>query len=248
MTPTPIGRRLLLLRAAALAGAAVLPLAAFAAPAHAAGDNGDVKIHDSGTPADQQADDPKVCKFYVDGLNFDAGQSVTWHIDQQPPTGTAQVLNGALLLPTGNARTADLSLPDGHYKLGWNFVGEDGDAKQKVFTVDCSGVGSSQSPSPSPSGSPVGTGTSSSPPPSGGTSPSPSASPSGKGGGSGPGGPGQGGPGHGGPGKTPQGGVAAGAGGASRDLNPAEVTVGAALIAGAGYLVVRRRRRSRTRR
>ncbi|MFD0566152.1 hypothetical protein ACFQ2M_32500 [Kitasatospora saccharophila] len=165
MTPTPIGRRLLLLRAAALAGAAVLPLAAFAAPAHAAGDNGDVKIHDSGTPADQQADDPKVCKFYVDGLNFDAGQSVTWHIDQQPPTGTAQVLNGALLLPTGNARTADLSLPDGHYKLGWNFVGEDGDAKQKVFTVDCSGVGSSQSPSPSPSGSPVGTGTSSSPPP-----------------------------------------------------------------------------------
>ncbi|WP_157850095.1 MULTISPECIES: LPXTG cell wall anchor domain-containing protein [Kitasatospora] len=39
--------------------------------------------------------------------------------------------------------------------------------------------------------------------------------------------------------------MAAGAGGSSRDLNPAEVAVGAALIAGAGYLVVRRRRRSR---
>ncbi|MFC8722837.1 hypothetical protein [Kitasatospora sp. NPDC057198] len=234
MIPTPSGRRLLPLRAAALAGAAVLPLAVFAVPAHAA-DNGDVKIHDSGTPADKQADDPKVCKFYVDGLNFDAGQNVTWHIDQQPPTGTATVLGGTLLMPTGNARSGDLSLPDGHYKLGWNFVGESGDAKQKVFTVDCGNLGGNPSPSPSASGS------GSPGPQSGGGSPSPSsgASPSGQGG---PGGPSTS---PGGPGKTPQGGVAAGAGGASRDLNPAEVTVGTALIAGAGYLVVRRRRRSR---
>ncbi|WP_051732587.1 hypothetical protein [Kitasatospora phosalacinea] len=222
MIPILAGRHLLPLRAAALAGAVVLPLAVFAVPAHAAGDNGDVKIHDAGTPADSQNNDPKVCKFYIVGLNFDPGQTVTWHIDQQPPTGNAQVLSGSLVMPTGNARTADQSLPDGHYKLGWNFVGENGDAKQKVFTVDCGGVGSSPSPSPSGSTSP-----SPSPSPSSGTSPSAS-------------------PGH--PGRPPHGGVAAGAGGSSRDLNPAEVTVGTALIAGAGYLVVRRRRRSRSRR
>ncbi|GLW67712.1 hypothetical protein Kpho02_00110 [Kitasatospora phosalacinea] len=238
MTPTlpppPTGRRLRPLRAAALAGAAVLPLTVFAAPAHAAGDNGDVKIHDSATAADSQNDDPKVCKFYLDGLNFDLGQSVTWHIDQQPPTGNAQVLAGNLVMPTGNARTGDLTLPDGHYKLFWNFTGENGDAKQKVFTVDCAGVGSSPPPSGSPS--PVGNG---------GGSPSPGASPSGKGGVGGGSSPTPGGPGQGGPGRPPHGGVAAGAGGSSQDLNPAEVTVGAALIAGASYLVVRRRRRSR---
>ncbi|MEV7217687.1 hypothetical protein AB0O31_31915 [Kitasatospora cineracea] len=212
----------LLLRAAALA---VLPLAASAVPAHAApGDNGDVKIHDSGTPADKTDDDPKVCKFYVDGLNFDPGQAVDWHIDQQKPTGAVQVLSGELTMPTGNNRTADQSLPDGHYKLFWNFKGEHGDAKQKVFEVDCT----SASPSPSP----VGSGTSPSPSPSVSASPSPGSSPGGPGG-------------SGGPGRTPQGGVAAGAGGASRDWNPAEVTVGAALVAGAGFLVVRRRRRSR---
>ncbi|MFB7948382.1 hypothetical protein ACFC6L_26085 [Kitasatospora phosalacinea] len=246
MTPTPTGRRLLPLRAAALAGAAVLPLAVFAAPAHAA-DNGDVKIHDTTTAADNHDDEPKVCKFYVDGFNFDAGQSITWHIDQQPPTGNAQVLSGALLMPTGHARTGDLSLPDGHYKLFWNFTGENGDAKQKVFMVDCSGVGSSPPPSgsPSPVGNDGGGSPSPSPSPSNGSSPSPSASPSGKGGVGGGSSPSPGGPGKGGPGRTPHGGVAAGAGGSSRDLNPAEVTVGAALVAGAGYLVVRRRRRSR---
>ncbi|ROR37976.1 hypothetical protein [Kitasatospora cineracea] len=218
----------LLLRAAALA---VLPLAAFAAPAHAApGDNGDVKIHEVGTPTDDQNDQPKVCSFYLDAFNFDTVQQVTWHIDQQPPTGTAtNVRTGQITLVTGHGFTPPVlpQLPDGHYELFWNFAGESGAAKHKVFMVDCSGVGSSPSPSPSASPSPVG----------GGTSPSPGSSPSG------PGGPG--GPGAGGPGRTPQGGVAAGAGGSSRDWNPAEVTVGAALVAGAGYLVVRRRRRSR---
>ncbi|MFF4344580.1 hypothetical protein ACFY00_32225 [Kitasatospora sp. NPDC001540] len=236
MTPTSTGRRLRPLHAAALAGAAVLPLAVFALPAHAApGDNGDVKIHDSTTAADSQNDDPKVCKFYLDGLNFDAGQSVTWHIDQQPPTGNAQVLSGVLVMPTGTARTTDQSLPDGHYKLFWNFTGENGAAKQKVFTVDCAGA---SSPPPSGSPSPVGNG-------GGSPSPSPSTSPTGKGGVGGGSSPSPGRPGPGGPSRTPHGGVAAGAGGSSQDLNPAEVTVGAALVAGAGYLVVRRLRRAR---
>ncbi|MFJ5884424.1 hypothetical protein [Kitasatospora cineracea] len=223
----------LLLRAAALA---VLPLAASAVPAHAApGDNGDVKVHQVGTPTDDQNDQAKVCAFYLDAFNFDTLQQVTWHIDQQPPTGTGTNLRtGQITLLEGHGFTPPVlpQLPDGHYELFWNFAGENGAAKHKVFEVDCAGVGNSPSPSPSASASaspsPVG----------GGTSPSPSASPSP---GSSPGGPG----GSGGPGRTPQGGVAAGAGGASRDWNPAEVTVGAALVAGAGFLVVRRRRRSR---
>ncbi|MGW4817127.1 hypothetical protein ACWEPB_36535 [Kitasatospora cineracea] len=237
MAPTPAGRHLLSLRAAALAGAAVLPLAAFAAPAYAApGDNGDVKIHEVGTPTDDQRDQPKVCSFYLDAFDFDTVQQVTWHIDQQPPTGTATNLRtGQITLVTGHGFTPPVlpQLPDGHYELFWNFAGENGAAKHKVFTVDCAGVGTS--PSPSPAGG--GTSPSPSPSPSSSTSPSPGTSPSGPGG--------SGGPSAGGPGRTPQGGVAAGAGGSSRDWNPAEVTVGAALVAGAGYLVVRRRRRSR---
>jgi len=238
MIPIPPGRRLPPLRAAALAGAAVLPLAVFAAPAHAApGDNGDVKIHIVGTLSDAHQNQPKVCTFYLDAVDFDTVQQVTWHIDQQPPTGNAQVDSGQLTLTGGTGQSGNRSLPTGHYQLTWNFTGETGEGKHKTFTVDCPDLGS---PPPSGSPSPVGNGGGSpSPSPSTSTSPSPGTSPSGKGGGPG----GQGG--HGGPGRTPQGGVAAGAGGASRDLNPAEVTVGAALVAGAGYLVVRRRRRSR---
>ncbi|GLW58619.1 hypothetical protein [Kitasatospora phosalacinea] len=228
-SPTPTGRRLLPLRAAALAGAAVLPLAVFAAPAHAApGDNGDVKIHIVGTLSDAHQNQPKVCTFYLDAFDFDTVQQVTWHIDQQPPTGNAQVDAGQLTLTGGTGQTGTRSLPTGHYQLTWNFAGETGDGKHKTFMVDCPDLGS---PPPSGSPSPVGND-------GGGGSPSPSSSSSPS---TPPGGPGQG----GGPGRRPQGGVAAGAGGSSRDLNPAEVTVGAALVAGAGYLVVRRRRRSR---
>ncbi|MFJ5229334.1 hypothetical protein ACIQBJ_05475 [Kitasatospora sp. NPDC088391] len=209
------------LRPAGVLAGVVLPLAFLTGAAHAApGDNGDVKVHDSATGVDSQNDDPKVCTFYLDGFNFDAGQSVSWHIDQQPPTGNAQVLSGTLPLPTGHARTVDQSLPNGHYKLFWNFTGENGDAKQKTFMVDCPAPSGSPSPvsggNPSPSASP-----STSTPPSASSSPSA-------------------------PGRTPQGGVAAGAGGASHGANPAEVAVGAALIAGAAWLVVRRtRNRSR---
>ncbi|MGW4383604.1 hypothetical protein [Kitasatospora sp. NPDC004531] len=46
-------------------------------------------------------------------------------------------------------------------------------------------------------------------------------------------------------GHLPKGGVAAGAGGASQGLNPAEIAVGTSLLAGAGWLVTRRLRRSR---
>ncbi len=49
-----------------------------------------------------------------------------------------------LTLANGVGHTDELGLPDGHYKLTWNFDGEHGQAKQKVFWVACK----SASPSP----------------------------------------------------------------------------------------------------
>jgi len=138
-------------RLACTLGASTAVLAIGLAPAAQAapGDNGDVKVHDSTTAVDNQRDDPKVCKFYLDAFNFDAGQKVSYTIDQQPPTGTQQVLAGQLTLPDGTGRTADLSLPNGHYKVNWTFEGEQGSAKHKVFTVDCPA-------NPTPPGGPIG--------------------------------------------------------------------------------------------
>ncbi|MEU9045336.1 MULTISPECIES: hypothetical protein [unclassified Kitasatospora] len=101
-----------------------------------------------------QNDDPKVCQFYLDAFNFDTVTLVNWTISQQPPTGTAQVLAGSIVLATGTGSTQTYSLPDGRYKLEWTFVGENGNAKQKVFDVSCATSSPSPSPSSSPSSSP----------------------------------------------------------------------------------------------
>ncbi|WP_207122593.1 hypothetical protein [Actinocatenispora comari] len=156
--------------AAALIGAGLgAPGAALAAP----GDNGDVKIHSSGTPVDDPRDEPQVCEFYLDAFDFDGLQEVSWHIDQQEPTGTAQVASGTITLDAdGNGHTADMTLPSGHYKLTWNWEGEQGAGKSKVFTVECA------SPSPSTSPSTGSASPSASTSPSGSASPSTSASPS----------------------------------------------------------------------
>ncbi|MER6298948.1 hypothetical protein ABT247_05150 [Kitasatospora sp. NPDC001539] len=213
-SPSPTSARSLL-AAATVAAALVLggAPAALAAP----GDNGDVKIHSDTTPVDDTRDEPKVCKFYLDAFNFDTVQQVNWTISQQPPTGTALVLAGSITLTNGTGSTGVLTLPDGHYKLEWTFVGENGNAKQKVFDVSCA----SSSPSPSPSGSPS---PSSSPSPSISPSHSPTHSP----------GPS--------PSGGPHGGVAAGGGGTSGG-GTAEVLGGVALVAAVGGLAVRGMRR-----
>ncbi|MEV0843165.1 hypothetical protein AB0I55_26940 [Actinocatenispora sera] len=142
--------------AASLIGAGLgAPGAALAAP----GDNGDVKIHNSGTPVEDPSDEPKVCVFYLDAFGFDGLQEVSWHINQQPPTGTAQVKAGTITLDAnGNGHTADMTLPNGHYKLFWTWEGQHGAAKHKVFWVECASPSPSVSPSdsvsPSPSVSP----------------------------------------------------------------------------------------------
>ncbi|NML54491.1 hypothetical protein HHL19_24640 [Streptomyces sp. R302] len=118
----------------ALAGLAVFGggQAAYAAP----GDNGDVKIHKSTTPVNDPRNEPKVCLFYLAAFNFDDGQEITWKIEHQPGGGAVE--DGEITLPTGGGRaSSDLGLPDGMYKLTWNFAGEQGAGKHKVFRVDC---------------------------------------------------------------------------------------------------------------
>ncbi|GAA4208538.1 hypothetical protein [Actinocatenispora rupis] len=163
-----VPRAVLALSAATIAVGA--PAAALAAPP---GDNGTVKIHAVGTPVDDRRNEPHVCVFYLDAFGFDAGQSVTWEIDQHPPTGRTEVGSGTITLPDGSGRTKDMRLPDGHYKLFWTFAGEHGKAKQKVFWVDCAESSASPSPSTSPS-----TGPSSGPSGSPSTAPSDSTAPS----------------------------------------------------------------------
>ncbi|MGW6919458.1 hypothetical protein ACWGB8_37435 [Kitasatospora sp. NPDC054939] len=154
--------RLLLAGATAAVLALGTPSVAFAAP----GDNGDVKVHDSATAPDSQNNDPKVCQFHLAAFNFDTIELVTWTIEQQPPTGNATVLGGAIVLATGTGATGTYALPDGHYKLLWTFAGQNGEAKQKVFTVECAPSTPTATPTATSSPSfPIGI-------------PSPSASPS----------------------------------------------------------------------
>ncbi|MFJ8110287.1 LPXTG cell wall anchor domain-containing protein [Streptomyces sp. NPDC096132] len=214
---------------AVASGAALL----LAPVAHATnGDNGDVKTHNSATGEYDQRDEPKVCSFYLDAFNFDGPQLVDWHIEAWANNDVEKgetVKTGSITLDgNGHGRTQDMSLPDGQYKLFWNFDGEKGAAKHKVFKVDCEDEGGSgSSPSASPSDS-VSASSSASPSPSSSVSESvdPSASA-----GSTPS-----------SGSTPQG----GGDGLAETGNGAPVgvlsAVAAVLLGAGGYLVVRRRR------
>lgn len=126
--------------AAALAASATLLFAPSAFAHGAPGDNGTIKIHDSTTGEELVRNEPHVCTFYLDAFFFDGLQQAQWKIFDQPPTGHEDVVasKGAITLDgAGHGRSGDLTLPDGHYKLDWNFDGEHGAAKQKVFWVDC---------------------------------------------------------------------------------------------------------------
>lgn len=230
----------ILSRAGALSAvaAAVLlsaPVAAHAAPVAARpGDNGTVKIHDAKTGKELRRNEPHVCTFYLDAFGFDGVQQVDWHIEAWAPTAHTKgetVKTGAITLDgTGHGRTDDLSLPDGHYKLFWNFDGEKGAAKHKVFWTDCEdaqgGGGTTATASASAPGSesssPAAGSSSPAASPSGsaGAAPAASSSPSAQGG--------------------------SGSGDLAETGNGAPVGLlsglAAALVAGGGYLVVRRRR------
>ena len=99
---------------------------------------GAVKLHDGATePEPVTLDDPKVCTFHVHALGFEPEQVMSWWIDQQPPTGTANVIASESLTvdANGGAATTVRHLPNGHYKLYWQIAG--GSTKHKVFKVDC---------------------------------------------------------------------------------------------------------------
>ncbi|MFF1302293.1 LPXTG cell wall anchor domain-containing protein [Streptomyces sp. NPDC058307] len=146
------------LSAVASAAFLVAPVAHATAP----GDNGTVKIHDAGTGDELRKNEPHVCTFYLDAFGFDAVQEVDWHIEAWAPTAKVKgdtVKSGEITLDSdGQGRTEDLSLPDGHYKLFWNFEGEkSAAAKHKVFWTDCAeeeGSGGTATPTASASGTP----------------------------------------------------------------------------------------------
>ncbi|MFF0289611.1 LPXTG cell wall anchor domain-containing protein [Streptomyces sp. NPDC005262] len=205
-------------------------LLAPSAHATAPGDNGTVKIHDATTGEELLKNEPHVCTFYLDAFKFDGSQQVDWHIEAWAPTADVKgetVKSGSLTLDgDGHGRTQDLSLPDGHYKLFWNFDGEHGRAKHKVFWTDCEddvqpGGGPSVSATPSGPAQATASPTSSAPTGTASTSPaagsSPSSSPSAQGGGD----------------------LAETGNGAPVGLLSA---ASAALVAAGGYLVFRRRR------
>lgn len=142
-------------------------------PATRNGDNGTVKIHRSTTPVTDRRNQPHVCVFYLDAFGFDAAQSVSWKIKSWPPTGDRTVVaSGGLALDgNGDGHTGDMTLQNGHYKLYWNFQGEHGFAKQKVFWVKCAAPATpppTQSPAPTPAMTP---------PPSGSPTPTPTHTP-----------------------------------------------------------------------
>ncbi|MFC1431429.1 hypothetical protein ACEZDB_12330 [Streptacidiphilus sp. N1-3] len=207
-----------------LGAVTLLPTASAAFAKPAPGDNGDVKVHAVTTSVNNQRDDPKVCKFYLDAFNFDTVQKVSWSISQQPPTGHQQVLSSTLTLVNGRGFTVTWGLPDGHYKLTWTFAGEKGSAKHKVFMVDCP-VTQSVPPGSPPSISP-------SSPPGGGHGP---GTPPGTGTSSGPG-----------TGAGPVGAVNAGTGSTSGGTDTDEIATGALLVTAAvgAVVVLRHRRRS----
>lgn len=120
-------------------GTAVHPAAADT-PGDPPGDNGTVKVVDPEDPSTGNANEPHVCTFKFVGSGFDKAQEVSWEVDEWAPGGDkgTQVLSGELTIgDDGSGETQVYELPDGHYKLFWNFEGEHGKAKQKVFWVEC---------------------------------------------------------------------------------------------------------------
>lgn len=136
----------------ALAGFYILGQLAFPfmaiQPAMAAqGNNGTLKVHEKGTPANSESNDPKVCVFNFEGFGLDANQTGDITIETQSGTPITPVKINLTTDASGdgetdyiNDTTSTVNLPDGHYKatLDNKFGTDPGDkAKSKVFKVVC---------------------------------------------------------------------------------------------------------------
>ncbi|MFB7506701.1 hypothetical protein [Streptomyces broussonetiae] len=118
------------LTALAVAGASwvVAPTAA------AQGENGDIRVHSVGVPYGVTKDEPTVCKFYLDAVNFDILPNVAYIIQAQPPLPTSATITGVIQFASGAGHTDAIGLTDGQYKLTWVAAGS---VKEKLFRVNC---------------------------------------------------------------------------------------------------------------
>ncbi|MER5543778.1 hypothetical protein ACWDBD_29815 [Streptomyces sp. NPDC001118] len=106
-----------------------------AAPnAAAQGENGDIRVHSVGVPYGVTKDEPTVCKFYLDAVNFDILPNIAYIIQAQPPLPSAATVTGIIQLAGGAGHTDAIGLTDGQYKLTWVAAGA---VKEKLFRVNC---------------------------------------------------------------------------------------------------------------
>ncbi|GHI08866.1 hypothetical protein AQI88_11510 [Streptomyces cellostaticus] len=106
-----------------------------AAPTAAAqGENGDIRIHRVGVPFGVSKDDPVVCKFYLDAVNFDVLPAIAYTITPQPPLPTSATVSGTIQLAGGAGHTDPLGLADGQYRLTWIVAGA---PREKIFRINC---------------------------------------------------------------------------------------------------------------
>ncbi|WP_445525040.1 hypothetical protein [Streptomyces cyslabdanicus] len=130
--PRTFGSRVGAAALTALTAAGAVWLAAPSAAAQ--GEAGDIKIHRVGVPFGVSKDDPVVCRFYLDAVNFDVLPSIGYTIQPQPPLPNSATVTGTIPLATGAGHTDPLGLADGQYKLAWTVAGT---PKEKIFRVNC---------------------------------------------------------------------------------------------------------------
>ncbi|MFI9255371.1 hypothetical protein [Streptomyces sp. NPDC053069] len=131
--PRAVGSRAgatIVLTALAVAGASWVT----APNAVAQGANGDIRVHREGVPYGVSKDDPVVCRFYLDAVNFDILPNIAYIIQAQPPLPSASTVTGIIQLAEGAGHTDPISLTDGQYRLTWVAAGA---VKEKLFRVNC---------------------------------------------------------------------------------------------------------------
>ena len=106
------------------------------------GDDGTVKIVEVGSPKNsEEANDPKICDFFIRADGFDGVEELDYEIIEGPPFKDEPAREGKIELNgdgDGDSDPISPKLPDGQYKLNVTFEGQkSSDAKHKVFKVDC---------------------------------------------------------------------------------------------------------------
>jgi LPXTG-motif cell wall-anchored protein len=106
------------------------------------GNKGTVKIHRPTTPDTDRRNEPKVCTFRIVGFSFPDDThleiSIEGHGGPNAGTGSFEtIVDAGDLSDAGDFAIAGPTLPNGMYKLTADNTTAPGDAKHKVFKVDC---------------------------------------------------------------------------------------------------------------